>query len=218
MKKASNKPWRNQADGSGRQTLKVGRDKVVRFNGVVQAKDQEVLVYGAEHLKDIGKMNGMRPRHLLLNNAYRLTSVECPGNTELLSVQMEQCSYLQRIDLSGCTSLGTLNTSQVLDVSGCNNLRYLNAFNTVITSISTNQSGGNLVEIYVPKTLQSLSLRNQYSLRTVGIPNHYHLWGSVNDMQSSGSSLSTFSLINCPLAGITRSPTLPGRVFTPGTI
>ena len=191
--------WRNQADGSGRQTLKVGRDKVVRFNGVVQAKDQEVLVYGAEHLKDIGKMNGMRPRHLLLNNAYRLTSVECPGNTELLSVQMEQCSYLQRIDLSGCTSLGTLNTSQVLDVSGCNNLRYLNAFNTVITSISTNQSGGNLVEIYVPKTLQSLSLRNQYSLRTVGIPNHYHLWGSVNDMQNNGSSLSTFSLINCPL-------------------
>ena len=191
--------WRNQADGSGRQTLKVGRNKTVRFNGVVQAKDQEVMVYGAEHLKNIGRMDGLRPRHLLLNNAYRLTSVECPNNTELLSVQMEQCTYLQRVDLNGCTSLGTLMDSQVLNVSGCDNLRYLNTYNTALTSITTNQNGGNLVEIYVPKTLQTLSLKNQYSLTTVGIPSSTWLSSTANDLQSNASKIATFSLVNCPL-------------------
>ena len=191
--------WRNQADGSGRQTLKVGRNKKVRFNGAVQAKDQEVLVYGAVHLKTVSGMDGIKPRHLLLNNAKKLTAVECPNNTELINIQMEQCSYLQTINLSGCSSLGTLTSSQVLDVSGCSNLRYLNVYGTVLTSINTNQAGGNLVEIYIPKSLQSLSLRNQYSLTTIGIPCSYYLSNTVNDIQNNASSLSTFSLINCPL-------------------
>ena len=144
-------------------------------------------------------MEGIKPRHLLLNNATKLTSVECPNNTELINIQIEQCSYLQRLNLSGCSSLGVLNSSQVLDVSGCSNLRYLNAYGTVLTSINTNQAGGNLVEIYIPKTLQNLELRNQYSLVTVGIPSSRWLSNTVNDLQNNASSLSTFSLINCPL-------------------
>lgn len=192
--------WRNQADGSGRQTLKVGRNKTVRFKGVVQAKDQEVLVYGAEHLKRLGGTEGIMPRHLLLNNASKLVAIECPGNTELINIQMEKCSYLQRIDLSGCNKLGTLSTSQVLDVSGCNNLRYLNAYGTVVTSINTNQAGGNLVEIYVPKTLQTLSLQNQYSLRVVGIPGASTLETTkMYDLKQNASNISSFTLINCPL-------------------
>ena len=172
----------------------------VRFEGQVQAKDQEVLVYGAPHLKTVSGMEGMMPRHLLLNNATKLTNVECPGNTELINVQMEKCSYLQRVDLSGCTSLGTLNTSQVLDVSGCNNLRYLNAYDTVITSININQAGGNLVELYVPKTLQTLSLRNQYSLKIVGIPGSSTLETSkVRDLVQNASNIASFTMINCPL-------------------
>ena len=191
--------WRNQADGSGQQTLKIGRNKKVRFNGEVQAKDQEVLVYGAVHLKNVSGMDGIKPRHLLLNNANRLTTVECPNNTELINIQIEKCSYLQRVNLSGCSNLGTLTSSQVLDVSGCNNLRYLNAYGTVLTSINTNQAGGNLVEIYIPKTLQNLELKNQYSLTTIGIPSSRWVSNTVNDLQNNASSLSSFSLINCPL-------------------
>lgn len=191
--------WRNTTDGSGEQKLKIGRGKTVRFNGIVQAKDQEVLVYGAPHLKDIGKMDGMKPRHLLLNNANRLTKVECPNNTELINIQMQNCKYLQRIDLKGCTSLGSLSSSQVLDVSGCSNLRYLNAYGTIITSINTNQQGGNLVEMYVPKTLQTLSLRNQYSLKIIGIPNTSDFNANVNDIKDMASSISYFTLVNCPL-------------------
>lgn len=191
--------WRNQADGSGRQTLKVGRNETVRFNGVVQAKDQEVMIYGAEHLKNLGRMDGFKPRHLLLNNAYKLTSVECPNNTELINIQMEQCSYLQRIDLRGCSSLGSLSSSQVLDISGCSNLRYLDTYGTIITSINTNQFGGNLVEIYVPTTLQALSLKNQYSLEIIGLPSSNYLTNSrLRQLKTSASNLSSFSLINCP--------------------
>lgn len=192
--------WRNQADGSGRQTLKVGRNETIRFNGMVQAKDQEVMIYGAEYLKDIGRMDGMMPRHLLLNNAYRLTSVECPGNTELLSIQINNCTYLQKVNLNGCSKLGVLSSSQVLDVSGCNNLRHLDAYGTIITSINTNQQGGNLVELYVPKTLQTLSLKNQYSLKVVGIPGANAFENTkVYDLQTNASNISSFSLINCPL-------------------
>ena len=191
--------WRNQADGSGRQKLKVGRNQTVRFSDVVKAKDDPVLIFGAEHLKDIGKMNGMMPRHLILNNANRLLTVECPNNSELLSVQMEQCTYVQKVDFSGCTKLGTLIEAQVLDVSGCDNLRYLNAYNTSLTSINTNQNGGNLVEIYYPKTIQEIKLANQYSLTTLGIPSNFYMSCTVNGLQDNASSASIFSLINCPL-------------------
>ena len=191
---------KNQADGSGRQTLKIGRNKKVRFNGEVQAKDQEVLIYGAPHLKTISGMDGIKPRHLLLNNAHKLTAVECPNNTELINIQIDNCSYLQRLDLRGCSSLGNLTSSQVLIVDGCNNLRYLNAYGTIITSIRTNQEGGNLVELYVPQTLQTLSLRNQYSLTTIGIPNaNVHGDSRLYDLRNKASKIATFSLINCPL-------------------
>ena len=89
---------KNQADGSGRQTLKIGRNKKVRFNGEVQAKDQEVLIYGAPHLKTISGMDGIKPRHLLLNNAHKLTAVECPNNTELINIQIDN-QFLFRSNL-----------------------------------------------------------------------------------------------------------------------
>lgn len=145
-------------------------------------------------------MDGIKPRHLLLNNAHKLTAVECPNNTELINIQIDNCSYLQRLDLRGCSSLGNLTSSQVLIVDGCNNLRYLNAYGTIITSIRTNQEGGNLVELYVPKTLQTLSLRNQYSLTTIGIPNaNVHGDSRLYDLRNKASNIATFSLINCPL-------------------
>lgn len=145
-------------------------------------------------------MDGIKPRHLLLNNAHKLTAVECPNNTELINIQIDNCSYLQRLNLQGCSSLGNLTSSQVLIVDGCNNLRYLNAYGTIITSIRTNQEGGNLVELYVPKTLQTLSLRNQYSLTTIGIPNaNVHGDSRLYDLRNKASNIATFSLINCPL-------------------
>ena len=196
--------WRNIDDGSGEQTLKVGRNQVVRFQASKenqpQSKDQEIMIYGADQIKSLGRLDGLMPRHLYLSNATRLTNVECPGNTDLLSIDITNCKYLQRLDLSGCNKLGTLQTSQVLKVAGCNNLRYLNATGTVITSIDTNQSGGNLVEIHVPKTLQKLELRNQYSLRVVGLPSSASLDGTkLYNLRQSASNMSSFTLINCPL-------------------
>ena len=196
--------WRNVTDGSANQTVKIGRNKTVRISAgpsdQPQSKDQEIIIYGAEHLKNIGKLEGLMPRHLYLSNAYRLTSLECPENTDLINVDIAGCTYLQKVDLRGCSNLGTLQDAQVLNVSGCNNLRYLNAYGTVVKSIDINQSGGNLVELYVPKTLQTLSLKNQYSLRVVGIPGATSLDTSdMLDIRTNSSNIANFTLINCPL-------------------
>ena len=196
--------WRNVIDGTADQKLKIGRNQKVRFQAeglnIPSNKDQEIIIYGAKHIKSFGQLDGLIPMYLYLNNATRLTNVECPNDSELLVAEIANCSYLQKVDFSGCSSLGTLEKYQVLDVSGCNNLRYLNAYGTVLTSISTNQSGGNLVEMYVPKTLQTLSLQNQYSLKVIGIPGASTLESTkLYDLKQNASNISNFTLINCPL-------------------
>ena len=196
--------WRNVTDGSANQTVRVGRNETVRITASAsdqpQSKDQEIIIYGAEHIKNLGQLEGLMPRHLYLSNAYRLTSVECPNNTDLINVDIAGCTYLQKVDFKGCSSLGTLQDAQVLDVSGCNNLRYLDAYGTVVTSININQSGGNLVELYVPKTLQTLSLKNQYSLKVVGIPGATTLdTTDLLDIRGNSSNITSFTMINCPL-------------------
>ena len=196
--------WRNTEDTRAFQKLKIGRDERKRFEAtgsfqIPTAKDQEVNIYGAEYIKELGALEGLLPRHLYLNNATRLTSVECPNNEDLINIQIESCKYLQRVNLENCVNLGTLQDCQELKLGGCNNLRYVNAYGTVLKSIATNQNGGNLVEMYVPKTLQTLSLKNQYSLKTVGIPGASTLETSkVKDLQTHASSISSFTLVNCP--------------------
>lgn len=201
--------WRNQEDGSADQTKKVGRNEKVRFTGRILSNDQEVLVYCAPHIKTISGLENFYPQHLVLNNANKITTLECPNCDKLINLQIEKCAYLQRIDISGCSGLGSNADNQVLKVSGCKNLRYLNAYGSSLTSIEIDANGGNLVELYVPKTLQTLSLRNQYSLKVVGIPGASSLEKTkVLDLMSEASSISSFTMINCPLVErLTYEPT-----------
>ena len=192
--------WRNQEDGSADQTKKVGRNEKVRFTGRILSSDQEIFVYCAPHIKTISGLENFYPQHLVLNNANRITTLECPNCDKLINLQIENCTYLQRIDISGCSGLGSSADNQVLKVSGCKNLRYLNAYGSSLTYIDINANGGNLVELYVPKTLQTLSLRNQYSLRVVGIPGASSLEKTkVLDLMTEASNISSFTMVNCPL-------------------
>ena len=205
--------WKNTDDQRAFQKLKIGRDEMKRFEAtgsfqIPTSKDQEVNIYGAQYIKELGSLNGLLPRHLYLNNGTRLISVECPNNPDLINIQIESCKYLQRVNLENCVNLGTLQDCQELKLGGCNNLRYVNAYGTVLKSIATNQNGGNLIEIHVPKTLQTLSLKNQYSLKVIGIPGANTLENSkVRDLQTLASNISTFSLVNCPqVERLTYSP------------
>ena len=190
--------WRNTSDGSGTTEIKVGRNQTVRMYGRSDSEDQEILVYGAHYIKDLGELSGLQPTHMLLNNADRLTKVNCEGNTKLINMQIANCKYLQEVNLSGCTQLGILSSNQVLDVSGCNNLRRLYADDTKITSVKTNMDGGNLIEIRLPNSLQSLVLKNQYSLKTLGLPATGDLSSSPEAIKNAGSKITELSLTNCP--------------------
>ena len=191
--------WRNEQDGKGTTSTKVGRDKVVRITGTTKSKDQEILIYGAEYIKKFGSLVDIKPTHLLLNQAKRLIELDCQNDEELIELQINECSYLQTVKINGCSKLGVLTASQVLDVSGCDNLRYLNAYGTQVTTIDTNSAGGNLVEMYVPKTLTTLSLKNQYSLTTLGLPCATGITASDYEIKNNGTNIANFSLINCPL-------------------
>lgn len=196
--------WKNTEDQRAFQKLKIGRDERKRFEAtgsfqIPTSKDQEVNIYGAEFIKELGALEGLLPRHLYLNNGTKLVSVECPNNPDLINIQIDSCKYLQRVNLENCVNLGTLQDCQELRLGGCNNLRYVNAYGTVLKSIATNQNGGNLVEMYVPKTLQTLSLKNQYSLKVLGIPGASTMETTkLRDLQTNASNISNFSLVNCP--------------------
>ena len=193
--------WRNDSDNSSMEKKKIKRGEKITFTGINATSDQEIILYCSEHIKRISGMDNLSPARLFLNNASRLIELECPNCKELNELQIGNCSYLQRINFNGCESLGTLNAESVINVEGCSNLKYLDIRGTALTSVTTNQYGGNLVEIYYPNTIQTISLQNQYSLRTVGIPCAESLEQSkVNGLKEyAPPKLADFTLVNCPL-------------------
>lgn len=192
--------WRDEADGSGIQTLKIPRNKSTRFSyKIPTATDQEVIIYGAEHIKNLGDLSNCNPTHLLLSNATRINEVICKNGSKLVNAEINGCSYLQTINFNGCSKLGTLSGYQVLELSACDNLKYLDLRGTKITGVNFNNNGGNLVEIYLPKTIQSLYLRNQYSLKIVGLTYANYLGAHWTEHKSGSSDITSFTLINCPL-------------------
>ena len=113
--------WRNDATGTGIQTLKVGKGETVRFSTTLPAAtDQEIVIYGGQYLKDLGDLSNLAPTALLISNANKLTKVKC-SSPNLINTDLSQLKYLREIDLHGCTMLGTeVGTSPTLNISlGC---------------------------------------------------------------------------------------------------
>lgn len=192
--------WRDEADGTGVQTLKIPRNKSVKFSyNLPSETDQEVIIYGAEHLKSLGDLSSCNPTHLLLSNATRINEVICRNSSKLVNAQIDGCDYLQKIDFNGCSNLGTLSSYQVLELATCGNLKYLDIRGTKMTGVNFNNNGGNLEEIYLPKTITSLYLRNQYALRIVGLTSVSWYSPYHTEALSGASDITSFTLINCPL-------------------
>ena len=163
--------WRDEANNTGVQTKRVGRGEKVRFEyNMPTATDQEILVYAGHYLKRLGNVSNLEPTVMLIANADRLTEIECHSKN-LINTDLSECTYLQRIDLSDSTALGTgIGAQPTLNITKCKYLRYCNCYNTKLTAIYTMQSGGNLEEIYYPESVQVVQLTNQTYLRVVGIP------------------------------------------------
>ena len=184
--------WRNNEE----QVLKIGRDETVKFSSTLPTStDQEVIIYGAKYLKDLGDLSNLNPSSMLLGNATRLSKLKCTS-TSLLNAKIDGMTFLRELDLTGCTLLGTgVGAANVMDVSNIKSLRKLLLQGTAITSLITSSSGCNLEEIYFPDGIQVIDLRNMEGLKTAYVP-------YTNSTDSSATpvakNLLNCTIINCP--------------------
>lgn len=192
--------WRNGEE----QVQKIGRGKTVRYSySLPTATDQEIFIYGAKHLKEIGDISHMTPSSLSLGNAIKLTKLICRNSANLQAIGIGGEGYnlknLQEINLSGCTKLGSVAGNNSLDVSYCTNLKKLNVWDTALQSITFNVKGGNLEEFYPSYSLTNIRLVNQYNLHTFKFlqGTAYYDRGGFRSI-SEGSKASQLIIRNCP--------------------
>ena len=161
--------WSNAQGGT--QTIRVERNKPATFSFTsTTSTDQEVIVYHSPHVKKLENLSNLNLSSCLLANANKLTEVEIHSPL-LYNINVTENKFLRKLDLSGCSALGTVTAvGTTLDLSKCNYLKYVDTSGTSLTEVLFNSKGGSLREIYYPKTVQSLSLIKQPLLTTLGLP------------------------------------------------
>lgn len=181
--------WRNEADGSGIQKLRVSKGQTVRFSFEQPTEtDQEIMIYGGKYLKSIGDLSNLAPTTISIGNAPKLTDLTCHSEN-LINTDLANCVNLTHVDLSGCTNLGTgVGSNPVLDISKCMNLQYIDIRNTTLRSVQLDPRGSNIEEIWYPTTVESIVIQNCPALTTVGL--------------TLGHNCKELKLINCPNVSI----------------
>lgn len=182
--------WSNATGGT--QTFKLKRGETKRFYYTsTTSTDQEVIIYHAKYIKRLDNLSNLNPSSCILSNAVKLTNVEI-HSSELYNINVTNNKFLRSINLENCTALGTVTaTGSSLNLSNCKYLRYCNVYNTNLTEVQLNTSGGSLTEIYYPKSIQSINLVKQRLLEIIGLP--YGVGGS-----EIPTSLYTISIQECP--------------------
>lgn len=165
--------WSNATGGT--QTFKLKRGETKTFNySSTTSTDQEVIIYHAKYIKRLDNLSNLNPSSCILSNAVKLTNVEI-HSSELYNINVTNNKFLRSINLENCTALGTVTaTGSSLNLSNCKYLRYCNVYNTNLTEVQLNTSGGSLTEIYYPKSIQSINLVKQRLLELVGLPYGYN--------------------------------------------
>lgn len=170
--------------------MKRGETKTFSYKSTTST-DQEVIIYHAQYIKALDNLSNLNPSSCILGNARKLTNVEI-HSTELYNINVTNNTFLRTINLEGCSTLGTVTaTGSSLDLSNCKYLKYCNVYNTALTEVQLNTSGGSLVEILYPKTIQSINLIKQRLLEKIGLP-----YGSNGE--EIPTSLYTISIQECP--------------------
>ena len=183
--------WSNAQGGT--QTIRVERNKPATFTfNSTTATDQEVIVYHSPHVKRLDNLSNLNLSSCILSNATKLTEVEVHSPL-LYNINVTENKFLRKLDLSGCSSLGTVTAvGTTLDLSKCNYLKYVDTRDTSLTEIIFNSKGGSLREIYYPKTVQSLTLIKQPLLEILGLP-----YGNTGE--EIPTSLYTVNIQDCTL-------------------
>lgn len=182
--------WSNATGGTQTFKLKRGETKTFYYTSTTST-DQEVLIYHAQHIKRLDNLSNLNPSSCILANAKKLTNVEIHSK-ELYNINVTNNIFLRNINLRDCSTLGTVTaTGSSLDLSRCKYLRHCDVYNTALTEVQLDTSGGSLVDIYYPKTIQSINLIKQRLLETVGLP-----YGTEGE--EVPTSLYNISIQECP--------------------
>ena len=141
--------WRNGEF----ETHKVKKGKTQKYSfNMVNATDNEVLVYSADNLKTIGTLQNMNPSSLDIGNATGLIELSCKSSPALLKVDVSKNVKLQKIDLNGCTLLGDESGgsgANILDVRNCINLTYVDIRSSKIDNVLNNPNGCAIETLYL---------------------------------------------------------------------
>lgn len=182
--------WSNAQGGTQTIKMKRGETKEFSYNSTTST-DQEVIIYHAQYIKDLNNLSNLNPSSCILANALKLTNVEIHSPL-LYNINVTNNKYLRSINLRNCSALGTVTaTGSSLDLSKCKYLQHCDIYNTNLTEVQLGSDGGSLLDIYYPKSVQTIQLIKQRLLHTIGLP-----YGNNGD--EIPTSLYTVTIQECP--------------------
>lgn len=148
-------------------TAKAKRNQtVILENRLDEANDTEVWIDSIDRISSLGDMSKLYTDTVDFSQAVKLqevilgSSVENYQNTHLSEVSLGSNRLLTYLNVENC-----INLSKSIDLAHCFNLEIVKAKGSILPSI-TFPIGGHLKELYLPKTFNNLTLRNQHMIET----------------------------------------------------
>lgn len=161
------------------------------FDGVYQ---RDISITGAKYIMGLEGIDNCELLMLDVRYCEKLIEINAKGNPNLTSLNLSNCIRLQRLDVSGCTRLGS-TTGTPLDVGNCYNLKYLDISNTSVPALTTT-SCSYLTHVDISRSLiSSINYANLQSLKTVQINDCSRLT-SVNIDSCQG--ITDLNIVNNP--------------------
>lgn len=154
------------------------------FTLPVPGGNKEMSISGAGNVKSFVNLSALKASSLVLNYAERLNNLDLAYSTKLTSLSLARNKYLQSLDCTGATKLGTDAAGAQLDLSNCENLKYVTLDNTKLTSIVFATGG----------SLKSISLRNT-TITAVQLDS-LHFLTSID--VTNCQNIISYSITNCP--------------------
>ena len=120
-------------------------------------------------MASVGDLSGLKVGFADFSKATKLQSIKLGDNTSgyenpnLTGLSVGVNNLLSSVDVRNC-----INLSGTLDLSNAKNIQKIYAQNTLLTAISL-PVGGILKEIYLPKTVTNLTIRDHGNIETFSI-------------------------------------------------
>ncbi|WP_304576572.1 BspA family leucine-rich repeat surface protein [Romboutsia ilealis] len=195
------------SDAASNQVKKlVSKDKWYEFTGTINnGTDNNIYIYGAPGLMYLDGLKDLQISNLAIGNATKIVEIDCRGSRHLNQLQLGANKLLQKVDVSGCTNLGSIAEFKRLDLSNCINLKHVNCSNTKLGEVVFNEVGGSLEYLNLSNTdLTGLSLVGQEYLPSIDVSNCRELsslsveaCNALTKISLPYSKLASFNVVEC---------------------